>query len=171
MQIVAGTWSRVVNRSLATVRDGPSAVSYTPSVEFTTGRMPAFTMRELGSRAGIAAPGAANTPGPLAYHPSVKSRFGGGQFGDSPRYSLGKKDEVCGTLRRAAHRVAPRGGHCAARALCQVARRGLCRTASVRVVIACASVKDGHGVPPLTSRTRPRTRGRQKCMACNLGTA
>jgi len=92
-QIVAGTWSRVVNRSLATVRDGPSAVSYTPSVEFTTGRMPAFTMRELGSRAGIAAPGAANTPGPLAYHPSVKSRFGGGQFGDSPRYSLGKKDE------------------------------------------------------------------------------
>ena len=55
--------------------------------------MPAFTMRALGSRAGLAQPGAADTPGPLAYHPQVKSRFGGGQIGDSPNFSCGKKDE------------------------------------------------------------------------------
>ena len=93
VQISEGTWSRQINRSLATVREGPSAVTYTPSIEFSNKKMPAYTMRELGQRAGISTPGAAESPGPLAYHPTVKSRFGGGQIGDSPNFSCAKKDE------------------------------------------------------------------------------
>jgi hypothetical protein len=91
IQITEGTWSRVINRSLANPREGPSAVTYTPSIGYTSNKVPAYSMRALGTRAGIGA--ATDTPGPLAYNPAVKSRFGGGQIGDSPRFSCGKKDE------------------------------------------------------------------------------
>jgi len=95
IQISDGTWSRSINRSLATVREGPSAVTYTPSIEITTNKMPAYSMRALGSRAPTFSPGLGGeiSPGPLGYHPAVKSRFGGGQIGDSPNYSCAKKDE------------------------------------------------------------------------------
>jgi hypothetical protein len=91
-QITEGTWSRALNRSLATVREGPSAVTYTPSIDFTKTKMPSFTMRALGSRAGLSE-GNTTTPGPLAYYPSARSRFGGGQIGDSPSFSIATKDE------------------------------------------------------------------------------
>ena len=93
IQITEGTWSRVAERGLAEPRIGPSAVTYTPNINYTTNKVPAYTMRALGTRAGVAAPGAADVPGPLSYHPKVKSRFGGGEIGDSPRFSCGKKDE------------------------------------------------------------------------------
>ena len=91
IQITEGTWSRVINRSLANPREGPSAVTYTPSIKYTSHQVPAYTMRALGKRSGMVA--GTVTPGPLAYNPEVKSRFGGGQMGDSPRFSCGKKDE------------------------------------------------------------------------------
>ena len=92
VQISEGTWSRQINRSLATVREGPSPITYTPSINFTETNMPAYTMRALGTRAGIG--GNVDGPGPLAYHPHVKSRFGGGQIGDAPSYSVAYKDEA-----------------------------------------------------------------------------
>lgn len=47
-----GTWSRQINRSLATVKNFPTpgAETYTPSIDFTARTMPAFTMRALGTR-------------------------------------------------------------------------------------------------------------------------
>jgi len=93
VQITEGTWSRSINRSLATARVGPTAETYTPSIEQTTHKMPAYTMRPLGTREGTSNPGAEVSPGPNAYHPPVKSRFGGGQMGDSPNYSCAEKCE------------------------------------------------------------------------------
>merc|ERR1719331_3039360 len=50
-------------------------------------------MRDLGKRSGVTVPGGEVSPGPNAYHPHVKSRFGGGQMGDSPNYSCADKNE------------------------------------------------------------------------------
>ena len=93
VQISEGTWSRSVSRDLATVREGPTAETYTPRIDSSYRNMPAYTMRALGVRKGISAPGAEVSPGPNAYHPHVKSRFGGGQMGDSPSYSCAHKND------------------------------------------------------------------------------
>jgi len=94
IQITEGTWSRKCDRSLATVKNypTPTAETYTPSIEYTTNKMPAYTMRALGARV-MQEPGAEVSPGPNAYHPHIKSRFGGGQMGDTPNYSLADKCE------------------------------------------------------------------------------
>lgn len=99
VQMTEGTWSRTVNRSLATVREGPSAVTYTPNIDYSRHVAPKFTMREVGTRSGFINDG----PGPQAYTPRPKSRFGDGiSYGSemvgpsiaakdsSPRY-LGKE--------------------------------------------------------------------------------
>ena len=72
---------------------GPTAETYTPRIDSSYRNMPAYTMRALGVRKGISAPGAEVSPGPNAYHPHVKSRFGGGQMGDSPSYSCAHKND------------------------------------------------------------------------------
>jgi len=90
-QISEGTWSRKINRSLATMREGPDAATYTPSIVSTGIRMPAYTMRELGQRKGMVT--GTENPGPAGYNPLVLSRYGGGQLGDSPMYSCAMKEE------------------------------------------------------------------------------
>lgn len=109
IQITEGTWSRVVNRSMATVREGPTSQTYTPSISYTTHKQPAYTMRALGARAGVG--GATDAPGPLAYHPAVKSRFGGGQIGDSPSFSCGAKNEDMPQFISNAHSRIHQGKH------------------------------------------------------------
>ena len=93
VQISEGTWSRQINRSLATVREGPTAETYTPRINSSYTNQPAYTMRALGVREGIKTAGAEVSPGPNAYHPHIKSRFGGGQMGDSPNYFFSDKNE------------------------------------------------------------------------------
>ncbi len=80
------------SRSLADVRDGPGPTKYSPTIGFTKVREPAYTMRLLGARGGIGG-GGEDSPGPSAYNPSVKSRFGGGFIGDAPAFSIADKDE------------------------------------------------------------------------------
>ena len=92
IQNVEGTWAHVVDRSLIKPTFGPAADAYTPSITYTTNKMPSYTLRPLCTRAGLNIEGSANNPGPLAYHPTVKSRFGGGQIGDTPNYSIAHKD-------------------------------------------------------------------------------
>ena len=91
VQMTEGTWSRMVKRSLATVREGPSAVTYTPSIEYSRKREPAYTMRAVGTRSGIG--NGSIGPGPLAYHPRPKSRFGDGIGPEMTGPSMASKDE------------------------------------------------------------------------------
>ena len=73
VHMTEGTWSRLADRTLVTIKGkSPGSETYSPSVAYTKHAMPAYTMRELGSRAGLG--GSAESPGPLAYHPHVKSR-------------------------------------------------------------------------------------------------
>lgn len=113
VQLTEGTWSRKVNRSLARVSNfpSPSSTAYTPSDLFTTHKMPAYTMRALGTRAGLGGATAADSPGPLSYHPAVKSRFGGGQMGDSPRYSFADRNENIPTFQGKVHARIYQGKH------------------------------------------------------------
>jgi len=88
-----GTWSRMADRDLEKPTDYPSADAYTPSIDYTSNKVPSYTMRPLGMRQGLKIEGSETVPGPLAYHPTVKSRFGGGHLGDTPNYSCAHKDD------------------------------------------------------------------------------
>ena len=91
IQAIEGTWSRIGRVPLSDTKIGPSAVTYSPSIGSTTGTQPSYTMRPVGERVMMETTTA--TPGPLAYNPSVKSRFGNGKIGDSPRYSFANKND------------------------------------------------------------------------------
>lgn len=56
-------------------------------------------MQPVGTRH-VTEPGSELSPGPLRYM-AERTRFGGGQFGgkDSPRYSMGRKDELANSHR------------------------------------------------------------------------
>ena len=92
VQMTEGTWSRMVNRSLATVREGPSSVTYSPRIDSSRKKGPAFTMRALGTRA-FGEGGGEVSPGPLAYNPRPKSRFGDGIGGEMAGPSMASKDQ------------------------------------------------------------------------------
>jgi len=97
--MVEGNWSRKgADRELLRVIPGPGAETYSPRIGYTRTKQPEFSMRDVGVRQ-MCDPGGEVSPGPLGYNPQYKSRFGGGAFGDSPRYSIAKKDEAANLKR------------------------------------------------------------------------
>ena len=91
IQIAEGTWSRKVDRGLATVREGPDAASYSPNIDYTTNKKPAYTMRPLGTRT-LVDPGGDVSPGPNMFN-LTGDRFGRNQH-DTPSYSFTAKNEA-----------------------------------------------------------------------------
>ena len=95
--MVNGVWSRNAGRELEKVIPGPGPENYSPRIDSSRPTMPHYSMRAMGTRQ-MADPGGELSPGPLGYAPKT-GRRGGGQLGDSPRYTMAKKDDAANSRR------------------------------------------------------------------------
>jgi len=99
-QRVQGTWSRDNETKLSIgSTDGPGCETYSPRINYTRSNMPQYTMRPLGTRQFVD-PGGEVSPGPGALAPKF-GRDGKGLLGDSPKWSLGQKNDKANSHRYA----------------------------------------------------------------------